>query len=349
MTTIKDVAQRAGVGIGTVSRVLNDHPSVAAETRAKVREAIAALDYHPSRAARALSRQRAGTIAVVVPFVTHPSAIERLRGVLDALHDQPFDVVLLTIDQGDRRSTRLTRFTRRGVAEGLLLVSLPPTADEIHELLAARTPTVVVDAEAKGLPSFVIDDVEGGRLAARHLLDLGHHRVAYLGDTVDPRFGFTSSKRRRRGFAMELAAGGHPLDPELVREGPHDRFVARDLALELLTADQRPTAVFAHSDTQALGVLDAAAHLGLRVPADVSVIGFDDIEAAGLVGLTTVRQPLFRSGRLGAERLLGILAGTALPGPDRVELPLELVARSTTGPEATARTHRGSRARRRAS
>jgi LacI family transcriptional regulator len=339
--TIDDVAARAGVGVGTVSRVLNDHPAVTPETRARVRAAIESLDYHPNRAARTLSRRRSGTIAVVVPFFTQPSALARLQGVLDALDDTPYEVVLYNVDHAEQRRERLQRLLRHDVGDGLLVLSLRLTSDEVARLRQADVPAVVVDADTDDLPSVVVDNVEGGRLAARFLLGLGHRRIGYIGDAPDPRFGFTSSARRLEGLRAELEAAGSPLDPSLVVEGPHDRGSAREMALDLLRRPDPPTAIFAHADTQAIGVLDAAAELAIEVPRDLSVVGFDDIELAQLVGLTTVRQPLFDSGRLGAGCLLELIGGTA-PSTQRVELPLELVARRTTGPvrRRSSRTRR---------
>jgi LacI family transcriptional regulator len=333
LATIKDVAARAGVGIGTVSRVINDHPSVTADTRARVQAAIQTLDYHPSRVARALSRQRSNSIAVVVPFFTHTSLIERVRGILTAVADSPFELVVFNVDHAGRRRERFARPTRRDLADGLLIVSLLPSEEETQRLHDSRIPTVVIDAEADGFPTFCVDDVSGGRMAAEHLLELGHRRIGFIGD-VDPGFGFTSTPQRRSGLIQALRAAGTELDPVLDRVGPHGRAMARAQALDMLALPDPPTAVFAHSDTQAIGVLEAADERGLRVPDDLSVIGFDDIEAAELVGLTTVRQPLFESGRLAAQRLLELLDDGTTGESTRTMLPLEIVPRRTTGPNA---------------
>jgi LacI family transcriptional regulator len=346
MTTIKDVAASAGVGVATVSRVLNDHPAVTPDTRDRVRAAIASLDYRPSRVARALSQQRSGTIAVVVPFFTVPSVVERLRGVIDALHNSPYAILLFDVSHPDHRRADVARMLRRDLVEGLLVLSLRLTPDEVRRLGENRVRAVAIDADVPGLPSISIDDTKGGRLAARHLLELGHQRIGYIGDQVDQRFGFTSSARRLRGLSHELAAAGHPLDPSLVRHGPHEREAARALARDLLTCPDRPTAVFAHSDTQALGVLEAAADVGLRVPADCSVMGFDDVEAARYAGLTTVRQPLFESGRQGAAALLTLLEGGGGLRSTRTELALEVVPRRTTRRLAADRSALGVRRRR---
>ncbi len=337
-STIKDVAARAGVGIGTVSRVLNDHPAVSVETRSRVQAAMTALHYQPSRVARALSRRRTGTIAVVVPFFTHPSAVERLRGVLAALDETAFEVVLYSVDHADRRREPLSRLSRRD-ADGLLILTLPPSEAELASLRARAMPTVAVDVELDGIPNIVVDDIEGGRLAARHLLSLGHERIGYFGDEVDIRFGFTSAQRRRAGFESELAGAGHPLAGALSRECMHEPAAIERCAAELLGMDAPPTAIFAYSDAKALALLEAASRLGLRVPDDISIMGFDDIEVARHVGLTTVRQPLFESGYSGATMLLDLLHGTTTSA--RVSLTLDVIERRTTGPVAR-RTSAGS-------
>jgi LacI family transcriptional regulator len=337
VATIKDVAALAGVGIGTVSRVLNDQRGVTPETRARVLDAIARLDYHPHRVGRALSGRRFGAVAVLVPFFTHPSAVERLSGVMSVTDPVGLDVVLFNVDHPRARASHLARLVRRDVADGVLILSLTLSDDERQWLRDNGVCTVVVDADAPGLPNVVIDDTEGGRMAGRHLLELGHRRIAYVSDAIDPAFGFTSSGRRQRGLEEVLAEAGHPLDPALVGPGIHDPVVARRVAAELLALAERPTAVFAHSDTQALGVLEAATSVGLRVPEDLSVIGFDDIQIAHFAGLSTVRQPLFESGRLGAVRLLELLESGTTSGPERIELPLEVVPRRTTGPVPSTR------------
>ena len=175
-----------------------------------------------------------------------------------------------------------------------------------------------------------MDDVAGGELATRHLVELGHRRVALIGDPP-PEFRFDWSRDRTRGYERALAAAGIEARADYVREGTRLPHVARAIAAELLSLPERPTAVFAASDTQAIGVLEAARSLGISVPGELSVIGFDDIEVAAYLGLTTVRQPLVESGRRGAKLLLDLLAGHQV-GPLRELLPLELIVRGTTGP-----------------
>ena len=181
-------------------------------------------------------------------------------------------------------------------SDGMLIVSLAPRDDEVDAFVRAGAPVVVLDAFHPRLPCLRIDDVAGGMLATRHLIELGHERIAFLGDRPEPGLGFVSSDRRRDGYRHALQEAGLPILPELQRTGPHGREVAHRLTTELLTLDEPPTAIFAASDTQALGVLEAASFEGFSVPDDLSVVGFDDVEVAPYVGLTTVHQPLAESG-----------------------------------------------------
>jgi LacI family transcriptional regulator len=329
MPTIADVAAHAGVGLGTVSRVLNGSPNVRDATRAKVLASIELLDYRPNPMARGLSRGRCQTLGVVVPFFTHASAIERLRGVVAELDESRYDVVLFNVQSPAHRDQHLAAITGRDRADGLLVLSLPIPPRDLHRITSVGVPVVLVDARGDGVPAVVTDDVTGGRLATQHLVDLGHTAIAFVGDDPKNTFGFTSSAQREHGYASVLAEAGIDIRPELVRHGGHERLVAERLATELLTIPDPPSAIFASSDVQATGVLAAAAACGLRVPEDLSVIGFDDIELSTYIGLTTIRQPLFESGQLGARLLLAAVAGEAPPPVEQV-LPLTLVERTTT-------------------
>jgi LacI family transcriptional regulator len=186
----------------------------------------------------------------------------------------------------------------------------------------------------------VTDDVEGGRLATRHLLALGHERIAFIGDDPDNPLGFTAGTSREAGYRETMADAGVKVPAGYVCHGPHVRAVARRLTEALLARRDRPTAVFASSDVQALGVLEAARAAGVDVPGDVSVVGFDDVEVSGYSGLTTVRQPLFESGKVAARILLEALGDGRVPEPREHRLGLELVERSTTAPPPRRRRRR---------
>lgn len=330
MATIAEVARRAGVGVGTVSRVLNDHPAVTAATRVRVETAIAELDYQPSPIARNLKRGRTQRIAVLVSFLTSPAAVERLRGLTHTLSGSGYEQVLYPVPDDDERQRHLRTLTGPHQADGIVLISLRLSDDEAARLQATTVSLVQIDARHAAFARVLADDLHGGELAAEHLLALGHRDIGFVGDDEDNPQGFTSSRDRHAGFTRTLAAAGAPLRDRWVRTGPHGAEAAAKLAAQLLGERPRPTAVFAASDTQAFGVMLAARQLGLRVPEDVSVLGFDDIDAAGHVGLSTVRQPLEDSGRLAAELLLEDLATPGVTRPIDHLLPLQLVPRSTT-------------------
>jgi DNA-binding LacI/PurR family transcriptional regulator len=326
--TIRDVARHAGVSVATVSRVLNDVPVVRTEMRDRVRAAIGELGYRPSSTARSLSLGAAQAVGVVAPFFTSPSVVERLRGVVERVGARGYDLVLYDVETPAQRVDAFREFARRARVDGLLVISLAPGTDEVAALRRQNLPVVLVDAEHADVAHVAIDDLRGGELAAEHLVTRGHRRIGFIGDVAANAFGFTSSERRRRGLRVALERAGIVPDTALERFGPHDRAAARTLGIDLLRAADRPTAVFAASDTQAIGVLEAAKALRLRVPEDVAVIGFDDIEVASLLDLTTVRQPLRQSGARGADLLLAAIEGRT-PAAAPLE-PLAVVARGTT-------------------
>jgi DNA-binding LacI/PurR family transcriptional regulator len=188
---------------------------------------------------------------------------------------------------------------------------------------------VLIDARHPGLSRVVIDDVAGGRLATQHLLELGHRRIGFVGDRLENPFNFVSSRDRYKGYRQALAEADIPYRAEYHAQGEHGREQARRMASDLLAMNEPPTAIFAASDTQAFGVLEAARDARLKVPEELSVIGYDDVEIAEYFHLTTVRQPLFASGVEGVGLLLGAIA-TPPAVPRRVLLPVELVVRGTT-------------------
>lgn len=335
MATIEDVAARAGVGIGTVSRVLNDSPQVRPATRARVLEAIQELDYSSSRAAKSSGRRSSQSIAVLVPFFDQPAAYQRLRGIVGQLQPHGFEIVLMNVESTAQARSRLMELPRRRDIDGLLVISLPLSDEEGERLAASPFRTVLVDTRHAALPSIVIDDRLGGQLATNHLIDLRHERIAFIGEPRQNPFGFNSSGHREDGYLHAMSTAGLEVLPSYVKYGPHLRSAARAMAIELLSLPVPPTAIVAASDVQALGVLEAAASTGHSVPEHFSLIGYDDIEFSSYVGLTTIRQPLFLSGVRGAEVLLGLLASEG-SRPFTEQLGLELIVRTTTAPMTSA-------------
>lgn len=333
-TTIRDVARKAGVGLGTVSRVLNDSPSVSNATRQRVLETIEALDFTPSPIARKLSLGKTLTIAAVIPFFTRPSAVGRLRGISTTLADTEYDLIVIDLEAPEQHEVYFSKLARGAQVDGVLLISLAPGKEILEQIIQTGTPLVLIDVNDPSLGDYhrvIVDDVEGGRIATEHLLGLGHRRIAYISDNFANSNYFTSSKHRFEGYRLALEDAQIPVDDAYYRHGPHGRYEARLLATELLQLPKPPTAIFAASDTQAIGVLEAARDAGLRVPEDLSVMGYDDIEISEHLGLSTIRQLLFESGEQGVKLLLENIQNT-LQEPGRVVLPTELVVRNTTAP-----------------
>lgn len=330
-STIRDVARLAGVGSGTVSRVINNSPKVDPSTRTRVLEAIAALDFHPSALARRLSSGKTQSVGVVVPFMTRPSVMERLRGIEIALSTLGYDLVVFNVETLERRTGVLMELLRGHRVDGLIVVGLSPNDREVATIERLNVPTVLVDAFHPRLSRIVVNDVQGGRLAAGHLIELGHRRIAFLGDVALISFSYPASRLRHRGVRSALSRAGLDLSDGYTMLGDHGRVRARELVSRVLQAPRPPTAIICASDTQALGALEAARHLRRDVPSELSIVGYDDLEIAGYLGLTTIRQPLFESGVRGVRMLEQRMADG--PGaPLREVLAVELIQRATTGP-----------------
>jgi DNA-binding LacI/PurR family transcriptional regulator len=330
--TITDVAAASGVGVGTVSRVINGAANVREATRLTVLRVIEQLGYRPSHLAASLSRGTPRTVAIMVPHLTRPSTVERLAGALAVLDEQGYDTVVCNVETAAQRDHFLAALTARHRSDGVIVMSLQLTGEQLEAFRRCGVPLVTVDVSAPAVPQTVTDDIAGGRLATTHLLSLGHRRIAFIGDSpaeADVSPGSGSSRRRLEGYRRELDAAAIELDPELVRLGPHGAAEAADLAARLLALPDPPTAIFAASDTQAMGVLAAAERAGVDVPGALSVLGFDDIESAALLRLSTVRLPLRASGAQAAGRLCALLRGEQVR-PLRQMLTLGVVQRASS-------------------
>jgi DNA-binding LacI/PurR family transcriptional regulator len=331
--TIADVAADAGVGVGTVSRVLNGSEQVRESTLRSVLDSIDRLGYRPSHAAAALVRGTPRTVALIVAHLTRPSTVVRVASALAVLEEQGYDAIVYNVDSPVERDRHLEALLPTHRADGVLAVCLPLSRDQLDQFARAGVALVGVDGPNAGVPQTVIDDVAGGRLATGHLIALGHRRIGFVGDMPFSRppagLGFTSSANRLRGYKQALAAAGIRVEPGLIRRGPHDASTAAEHAARLLKSPDPPSAIFAASDTQAIGVLAAADRLGVTIPERLSVVGFDDIESAAFLSLSTVRQPLALSGAEGARRLCALLRGEKVR-PLRQELPIELMVRGSS-------------------
>lgn len=330
--TIRDVAREAGVSPGTVSRAMNDSPLVSSETRQRVLEVVQTLNYSPNLTARKLSLGKTLTISVILPFLTRPSYIERLNGVVAALTPSQYDMVIHSVQTPEQRQTIFEDVIRRERSDGVLIISLPPMDSEVDFLANADIPITLIDAihpELKMLDQVFIDDIEGGKMATRHLIDLGHKKIGYIGDIYNTPFRFSSNRDRYHGYRLALEEAGLPFVENYYAEDEHGRLEAKHMARQMLSQSNPPTAIFAYSDTTAWGVMEAAQELGIVIPDDFSLIGFDNIEIAEYLKITTIYQPLFDSGQLGMQLLL-----EKLENPNKTAVQeqqdIQLITRQTT-------------------
>jgi DNA-binding LacI/PurR family transcriptional regulator len=330
VTTIKDVAEAAGVSIATVSRALHGLPRVSEATRQRVLAAAAELRYVASPSAASLASGQTNAIGVVAPFVNRWYFAAIVHSAEERLRKAGYDLLLYSLgtDDHERRRAFSGTLLRKRV-DGVLVLGLHPTPDEVAALSTVGGPVAIVGANVPGWASVRIDDEGAARCAVRHLLDLGHRRIGFIGgeDPLHTRM----PAERRAGYRAELAAAGLPAVPELEAVGGFTVSGGYDAAQRLLAIPEPPTALFAASDEMAMGAVQAARRVGLRVPEDVSVIGIDDHEMAELLDLTTVAQPVVAQGVLAAEMILTALTEPERP-PPAVTVPTELLVRGTTGP-----------------
>lgn len=326
--TIYDVAKRAGVSITTVSRMLNAPDKVNSITREKVLKAIDVLGFVPKAEARARAMQHTGRIGVISPFFTAPSFMQRLRGIAKTLSPENYELVVYTVDSNDHLQGYLSNLPLTGNLDGLIILSLAVDDTQVRRLIDHGLPTILIEYPHPKLNCVEIDDVEGGYMATTYLLGKGHRRIAFLGDTDLPEYSIHPVGLRLSGFRRALKEAQIKVPDTFVRLAPYSQEQTRKVAEELLNLTEPPSAIFAATDFQALGVLKAARLLGFKVPEQLAVIGFDDLDMAEYADLTTISQHLDESGRLAVEILLTQIKSPSRP-PRHVKLPLTLIERQT--------------------
>lgn len=338
--TISTIAQAAGVSVPTVSKVLNGRADVAPATRAKV-EAL--IDEHKYRRRRTNSSKGVKMIDLVFHELEGPWAVEIIRGVERVAREERLTVVLSECgaDHAPRQDWLEGVLNRK--PDGVILVFSDLDPAQRRQLEARNIPCVVIDATgepASDLPSIGSANWSGGLAATQHLIQLGHRRIAMIGGP--PRVW--CSRARIDGYRAALEDAEIRVDPDLVRNGDFHVDSGYEQGIELLQLQDRPTAVFAGSDLQALGVYRAARELGLRIPEDLSVVGYDDLPVARWIGpeLTTIRQPLIEMAEQATRLLLGLARGERPPST-RIDLATSLVVRGSTATVIV--TPGGSRAR----
>ncbi|MCI2415839.1 LacI family transcriptional regulator [Saccharopolyspora sp. K220] len=324
--TIRDVAAQAAVSVATVSKVLNDRHGVAASTVERVRAVIAELGYESSLVARSLRNHRTNVIGILV-WDIEPFSAELLKGAARAIRGTGYELVVYSAgregaDQVGWERRYLSRLSGT-LIDGAVMVTPTVLTPE------SSAPVVAVDPRVggQGVPAVDSDNFHGAQLATEHLIGLGHRRIGFLGR---PPRDLESARRREEGYRSALEAAGIDADPDLIGVAGYDEETTRDAARRLLLLPERPTAIFAANDLSAIAIMDVALTLGMRVPADLSIVGFDNVPESRMTqpALTTIDQPIQLMGQRAIEMLVEMLAGRELAEP-HVRLPTRLLVRDS--------------------
>jgi LacI family repressor for deo operon, udp, cdd, tsx, nupC, and nupG len=344
VTSIRDVAREVGMSTATVSRALRGMPRVSEATRRKVLEAAERLDYVASPHAVSLASGQTRAVGVVVPYVTRWFYGSVVHGAEELLRGAGYDLLLYNLagDHDARHRVFSTHLLRKRV-DAVLVLALTPTGEEVASLTRLGRPVAIVGGRVSGWSTVRIDDVATARTAMRHLLELGHRRIAYVGGSLENQLDFSAPLDRLTGYREAMAEAGLPVDRDWEVTGDFTVRGGSSAAQHLLALRPRPTAIFAASDEMAIGAIHAARRAGLRVPEDLSVIGIDDHEMAELFELTTVSQPAHEQGRLAARLLLDAIEADGAHEPQTITVPTELVVRGTTAPRPSRAARTGVR------
>ncbi len=337
--TIYDVAKRAGVGIGTVSRVINNSPQISPKTRKKVLKVINELKYQPHAMAQSLARKKTNTIACIVPDFTGYFFMALLSGIQSEMTSHGLDLILYSVDEPNKQETFLKRTLREKKVDGVLLLSLQISERYVEKFTRSGFPIVLVDSLSERLDSFAVENIQGGFIATQHLIETGHRRIAMITGSEKS----TPAVQRLTGYRQALTHYHLPYDERLVfqvkdqmpqtlqHNHGFNKHVGYAALQQFLALDkERPTAVFAASDVQAMGAIRAATDARLQIPDDVAIIGYDDIELAELLDLTTMRQPMYQMGQLAIRRLVEKME-THDPNVVVRNFVPELIVRKSTG------------------
>jgi LacI family transcriptional regulator len=327
--TIDDVAARAGVSISTVSRVVNGRYGVAPATLDRVRAAVVDLGFETSLTARSLRSGRTNVIGVLVSDI-EPFSAEVLKGIAHALRESSYELIVYSGGHRHEDGWEQRYLSRLAgtLTDGAIL--LTPTVVQV----ATSKPVVAVDPHVGGsrMPTIDTENFEGAIAATRHLVELGHRRIGFIGGRPD----LESARRRELGYRVALEAAGIPVDPELITSGDFTEEAAEGPAHQLLSLTDRPTAIFAANDLTAIQTIRSAVGLGLAVPHDISIVGFDNIPESALTDppLTTIDQSLHAVGREAVRALIELIEHPERTGPSATEpmhitLPTTLVVRQS--------------------
>ena len=317
---IRDVARLANVSVGTVSRVLNEGQGVKIATRQHVLAAIEQLNYSPNLIARSMTSKRTNSIGIIVPNFTRPFFSEVLRGVEVTIAQAGQEFVLYNIHNNEECDSYFRKLPRQRRVDGLLVISFCPDDTTAAGLRHAGIPVVMIDGYHPLFTSLAVNNVEGAYQAVKCLIEHGHRHIGFINGIPEGNFRYHPGDDRFSGLRRAFDEAGLLYEPDLVIGSTWDRQGGKWAALQLLTREDRPTAIFAASDIQAVGVLEAARSLNISVPDDLSLIGFDGIELSEILELSTVQQPMQYMGVLGAQKLIA-----QIEDPDNNDSQPELI------------------------
>lgn len=341
--TIADVARRAGVSRATVSRVLNRYPHVRPRLREAVQRAVRTLGYRPDQVARSLARRETQSLGLVVADITNPFYAETARAIVETARDRGYNVILCNTDNRPSLQEEYVEVLRQRRVDGIIFGSVFLHDPVVEGLIEVRSPCIMYNRRLRsGRGNYIVlDNARASQELTRHLLGLGHRRIGFVSGLPQ----LSTAADRLRGYRAALRAAGVPVDPHLIRPGGFKADLAQRAAHELLKLPCRPTAIVAGNDLMALGVMQAGEELGLRVPEDLAVVGFDDIAIAGhrQIQLTTMAQQKAEMGRLAAEGILEIIRDPQrfTRQPLQQVLAPTLVVRRTCGAVTAARGRTG--------
>jgi LacI family transcriptional regulator len=331
---MRDVAERAGVSVTTVSHVINETRPVSDELRQRVLAAIDELGYQPNVLARSLRRGETHTIGMIVPDSANPFFAELARGIEDTSFEHGYNLILCNSDGDlDKELIYADVLTEKQV-DGILFVAAGVSTDHIRALQERRIPVVIVDREIPdvSVDQVLTDNARGGWLATRHLLELGHRCIGCITGPSD----VTPSAERVTGYRQALSEGGIPVDEVLIVKGDFQYESGYRAARQILARDDPPTAIFTCNDLMAVGAISAAVEMGRQVPVNLSVVGFDDVRLASFANppLTTIVQPKYEMGVLATTMLLERMRNHDIPPRRRLLDTSLLIRQSTAPPEA---------------
>lgn len=329
MTTIREVAESAGVSYATVSHVINNTRVVSPETRARVMAAMAELNYRPNALARSLRQGKTNTIGLVLPDSANPFFAEVSRSIEEEAFNKGYSVFFCNTELDTQRELFYVDVLSKKQVDGIIFIAAGDQADSLDFLVQQNMPVVMID---RNVPNIEVDAVLtdhqlGGFLATRHLLDLGHTRIACIAGPSS----ITPSAERITGYRKALEESGIRFEESLVMRGDYHAQTGMEITHSILRLDPRPTAIFALNDLMALGALRAAAEAGCSVPGDLALVGYDDLELAQFTNppLTTIAQPKKEIGIQAVTLLVDRIAQKSR-APSRVVLPPELIVRRST-------------------